>query len=400
MKGLLFIFLLILGLFYIPCYAQITVLTPLSEIRVSPDIDATLFGGDGSFQFRAADEQVFSINPDNTDSSLSFNALPNSVANEARRIDLDGYNHFGGFLGFSIDVAAELGGFPILPADVFILFSDGTIGMIFDSAAAGIPNGVNVDAVSNAPGTNNVILSFDRTIELDGVAYQPNDLVMFDGTDFSLFFDGQSLLSNVNIDAASVLDNGHILISLDIDSPIPGFSSGRFTDDDIIEIIPASGAEDDLFFNTLRLSELDQSWVAADLNALSVVPAIQGGIIRFDSTLGIIEVFENAGTVSFGITRELALEGEAGANWSTAEGTATAADFMPASAIASFGEGVNSTINFTITLIDDAIAESAVETFTINIDSLFGDADLGTPSTITVRILDDETILFRDGFEG
>jgi hypothetical protein len=120
---------------------------------------------------------------------------------------------------------------------------------------------------------------------------------------------------------------------------------------------------------------------------------------------------ESAGVIQFAAAALSAVEGRTvrvtvtrtGTNlvggvtvsWSAADVTATAGvDFSPTSGMLTFGAGVTSQ-SFDITTVDDADAEG-IETAVISLDPPSGGATLGTPSALTLLIVDTEqSVAFR-----
>lgn len=82
--------------------------------------------------------------------------------------------------------------------------------------------------------------------------------------------------------------------------------------------------------------------------------------------------------------------GPASVTWETAAGTATAnADYIQSSGTISWGAGESGPKKFSIPIINDTLAEST-ETFTVTLANP-SNAGLGSPSSTTVSLLDDET---------
>ncbi|GAB4190297.1 MAG: hypothetical protein Tsb002_18140 [Wenzhouxiangellaceae bacterium] len=360
------------------------VTTPLAEIRVIADVNVSLpFATGGTVT--GNDEALFVIDPA-TGTSEAFAVLP-GPNNSLNAYGLDAY-HRGSFTAYSIDSSSPLAGLPLVrPADVISPLGS----LLFDSAAAGVPPGINVDAVSADPNTGDLLLSFDSTLRLDNTTYLPNDLVRFNGS-FSLFFDGFSLTRNLNLNAAHVLDNGNILMSFENSGTTP--DGLRFFNDDIIEFNPVT----DEYRLSYALSALHPSWFAANINALWAERALQGGQLRF--TGNVVEILENEGPVTIAVERTGGTEGATGIGWQTQTGSAGAGDFVSNSGTINYADGADGLRLITITLSNDALVEG-VEEFTVELDgaSLTGSATLGNPNTITVRIIDDEITLFKDGFE-
>ena len=81
----------------------------------------------------------------------------------------------------------------------------------FDATAKGIPLGVMIDAVSEI-GPNDLLLSFDVTVALGGITAAPEDLVRFHNGAFGLFFDGSvaGVPAGLNLDAVHCLSRNGI----------------------------------------------------------------------------------------------------------------------------------------------------------------------------------------------
>ena len=84
---------------------------------------------------------------------------------------------------FSIESASDLGGALVTPADprdVIRVDSAAVYSLFFCGAAAGVPDGSDVDAVSLEGGdTGNLILSFDVPTDIGPATFEPADLVRF-----------------------------------------------------------------------------------------------------------------------------------------------------------------------------------------------------------------------------
>ena len=92
--------------------------------------------------------------------------------------------------------------------------------------------GVMTDATSLAPG--GLLLSFDTTVDLGaGLIAADEDLVRWNGSSFSLAFDGstEGLDPSLGIDAAQDLGGGAFMISFDTTGQIAGIV---FDDEDVL----------------------------------------------------------------------------------------------------------------------------------------------------------------------
>jgi M6 family metalloprotease-like protein len=113
------------------------------------------------------------------------------------------------------------------------------------------------------------------------------------------------------------------------------------------------------------------------------------GMISFDSAN--YSVNENGGgSVLVTVTRTGASMGAVGVSYAASNGTATAGpDYTAASGTLSWANGDTANKTFSVPITSDALNESN-ETFTVTLSSPTGGATLGSPSSSTVTITDDD----------
>jgi hypothetical protein len=100
-------------------------------------------------------------------------------------------------------------------------------------------------------------------------------------------------------------------------------------------------------------------------------------------------VNENGGTVTITATRSGGSYGAASVNYATANGTATAgSDYTAKSGTLNWSDGDAANKTFTVTILDNVVCEGN-KTFAVNLSGATG-ASLGSPTSVTVTILDDE----------
>jgi len=100
---------------------------------------------------------------------------------------------------------------------------------------------------------------------------------------------------------------------------------------------------------------------------------------------------ENVGTMSVTVSRSDGSVGSVGVSYATSEGTAKSPeDFTDTSGTLTWGDGDSGMKTIIVPLADDSVAESD-ETFTITLTDPTGGVELGTPSSSTITILNDDT---------
>lgn len=359
--------------------------TPLRELRLSADSESLITASNGSGLLLGDDETLFIVNPEIASGNV-MNLLPGPTF--ADPYDVDAY-HSGSFVAYSLDISTLLGGVLVRPADAFVF--NGGVTLIFDSQAAGVPDGANLDALSEVPGVGDLLLSFDTTVQLQGQIFLPADVlrVLSDGS-VSLFFDGLRLPSGMNVDAIHALDNGHLLFSTDSAGRLPGLD---FTREDILEFDPVL----ERFELAFRTRELHPRWLNADVDALAAQRRLQAGQTRFETTR-VVEVLENEGPVVLRVLRVGGSEGGGEIAYRTTPGSAGPADYQAFDLTFLYNDGDTFVRNLTVQITDDALVEG-IEEFSVDLSVLSGDVGLGSPSRAVIRILDDEVFIFKNSFE-
>lgn len=119
-------------------------------------------------------------------------------------------------------------GIPVEPRDAL---SVDTGAPVFNFLAAG----EDIDAFHYLP-NGNALFSTTTSVTVGGNTFSPGDIVEFDGTTSTLFFDDTLITSAAkNIDAFTILPNGNLLLSTSLNSTIFGFA---FANGDIVEVDP------------------------------------------------------------------------------------------------------------------------------------------------------------------
>ena len=162
-------------------------------------------------------------------------------------VNVDGFDRAtSGDTWFSTDVTVAVASLPApgiaRPGDV-VKVTASAVTLAFSSAAAGLPDGTNVDAVG-VESSGDLLLSFDTTVKLGSLTVAPEDVVRVNPSTFAatLVFDGsaQSIAPGLNLDAVyRRLDNNHLLVSFDGGGTAGGVA---FTARDVLDWNPTSGA--------------------------------------------------------------------------------------------------------------------------------------------------------------
>lgn len=232
-------------------------------VSASPDITIAL----GAGNVVTTDEAVAVDNQLGIVALADLGPIPASA-------DVIGYGELlGGAKLMSFDTTVALsGGVVARPGDV--VGWDGSVhSIVFDATAEGIPHGVKTDGVSLAA-HGGLLLSFDTDVSLPGgLTVADEDLVRWDGSSFSLAFDGSAagLDRALDVDAAQDLGGSAFLMSFDTAGSVGGVV---FQDEDVLRY--AGG----VWSLEVDGSALDAAWGAADLVAVQVPePGGIGGVL-------------------------------------------------------------------------------------------------------------------------
>jgi hypothetical protein len=233
--------------------AAMTTAGMLETVTYSPDITAQFGGIIGNDEDAVIDDLIGPV--DLSDVGM----VPGETDLTAYHLLTDGDQLI------SFDTTVILDPLTVQTGDVVRAHFDGKnfiYGLEFDASAEGLPAGVKTDAVSMQLG--NLILSFDITVVLNNHVIKDEDLVSFDDTGFSLFFDG----SAVGISQALDLDGAHVLGNQIFMSFDGSGTVGKilFNDEDVLAYDTLSGTWRLIYDGSVEFT----AWRAADLDALYV----------------------------------------------------------------------------------------------------------------------------------
>jgi hypothetical protein len=232
--------------------------TPLTQIKVSSDTTVSLGGNVVDDETLAADNLAGTV------TLQSLGAIP-------READLDAYAvRPNGAQLLSFDTTVVLPGGTLARAGDIVRYDGVTYSVEFNAAARGIPDGVNLDAV--AVYGNLLLMSFDGAFDVGVLHVEPADLVLFDGAAFSKFFDGvvAGVGPDLNLDGVDYLScDGHLLLSFDGSGSIGGVAFG---DEDALEFDRVGTWEP-----AYQGSAHHANWSAADLDAVHATVNLGAG---------------------------------------------------------------------------------------------------------------------------
>lgn len=169
----------------------------------------------------------------------------------------------------SFDTAVSLPGLTASRGDV-VRFDGAAYTMELSAAAAGIPSGAVVDAVSEI-GPGDLLLSFDVAVAIGGVFADDEDLLRVHAGTTTVFFDGSAagIDPALDLNAAHIVTaTGHLLLSFDDSGTVAGID---FTQSDVLEFTPGTGSWAASYLGTSEHA----GWATAELRGVVAIVANQ-----------------------------------------------------------------------------------------------------------------------------
>ena len=107
---------------------------------------------------------------------------------------------------------------------------------------------------------------------MQGISFAEEDILFFDGSNWTMFLDMSDVISRVDVDALALLDDGAVLLSFDSREEVPGV--GSVDDSDIIRFVPASTGSQTAGIFSLYFdgSDVGLSKSSEDVDALGITP--------------------------------------------------------------------------------------------------------------------------------
>jgi hypothetical protein len=244
-------------------------------LSVSPDVSTELGIATLADEDVAADDQLGTIAPS------SLGSLPDGA-------DVTAYHLFAnGDQLVSFDTTVALPG-PLYVRRADVVRYDGAAYTLeFDAASAGVPDGAVVDAVAELDGM--LLLSFDTSVAVGNmmqVFVDDEDLVSWDGADFTLFLDGSvdaGVPDSLDLDGIHAVDQGNqLLVSFDGSGSVGGVP---FADEDVLrfDFVESTWT---LVYDGSALHGV--SWDGADVDAVSTVPEPAQAILLAAGLAGLL----------------------------------------------------------------------------------------------------------------
>jgi hypothetical protein len=248
----------------VPALAAILLcLVAQSPPTARADLDALLVSPDLAVELGGTALQAFELAEDNLHGAILQVMLPvgfDPAADLAAHAEMP-----DGDLLWAFDRSFSLPDETVVERGDIVRFDGVDLDIVFAAQDAGVPPGAMVDAIAVLG--EDLLLSFDVSIDVGGVVADDEDLVLFDGEIFSIIFDGSAagVPAAVDVDAAHLDEaNTLLLLSFDTSGEIDGIS---FDDEDVVGF--------QIGGNTWRLvydsSAAFPAWSPADLDALSAL---------------------------------------------------------------------------------------------------------------------------------
>ncbi len=163
---------------------------------------------------------------------------------------------------------ATLGGLSFEDGDLVEYdFGSGTASLFFDEDL--FSNNEDVDAAA-VLANGDLVLSTQNSATLGGLSFEDGDLVRYDGSTGSLFFDEDLFSNNEDIDAVAVLGNGNIVLSTNGNATLGGLS---FEDGDLVEYNPLTDTATLLFDEDLFSGNEEIDGISAITTIPDPIPA-------------------------------------------------------------------------------------------------------------------------------
>jgi uncharacterized protein YjiK/Fe-S cluster biogenesis protein NfuA len=243
-------------------------------------------------------------NPVITSDGGGATAAKSAPENQTAVTDVDASDGDGDTLTYSISGGADAASFSIVPATGVLTFvsapnfeapTDSGANNVYDVTVAASDGSlsdtqaiaVTVTDVVEGSGSQ-LYFSLRAAATVGGVAAANEDIVFFNGTSFSLAFDGSDVgIATLRIDAFSWVDATRLLLSFDVAGTVPGIA-GTVDDSDVVlftstSLGPVTAGTFSMYFQG---ADVGLTTDAEDVDAVELLP--NGRILL--STVGAVGV--------------------------------------------------------------------------------------------------------------
>ena len=343
--------------------------------------------------------------------TLQFSASNDSVAENGTSIAIE-VTRSGGSAGaitvaYSTTDGTATAGSDYTAASGTLNFADGdvsetfTVTILDDTDYEG--NETFVAALAGATGGAAIGTPGSATITInENDAQPPAGSLQFDNASYSVAENAASVLVTVtrtggsfgavSVDYASTDGTATASSDYTAKSGTLNFADGVLSQNFSVPILDDTNYEGDEAFSLNLSNAQGSATIGAPSGATVTItendPVPPAGSLQFGSaTYG---VAENGASVLVTVTRTGGSFGEVGVNYATSDGSAAAgSDYTATSNTLTFADGIVSQ-SFSITILDDTTYEGD-EGFQVGLSGVTGGATVGTPSTTSVTITEDDS---------
>lgn len=159
---------------------------------------------------------------------------------------------------------------------------DHQIELDLDLPGFDLADGVGIDALGLIDNGNTLALSFDTSTVFMGTFLDDADVL--DGSDLSLAFDSRAagIAAGADLDAVSEADDGWgLFVSFDIGGTVGGIT---YADEDVLRVVPPGYS----WWMEVDASAVDSAWARADIDAVHFVPEPSLGLQLVVGALGLL----------------------------------------------------------------------------------------------------------------
>lgn len=165
---------------------------------------------------------------------------------------------------FVLGNTLELPGGVVAGPQQVVAYEEGSYAIEFDVSPF-VPDGVRIDAIGAFLGTTDVLISFDQPVDLSGLFVDDADVYGFVSESLVLDASAAGVPDGVDVDAIAEGASGDLLVSFDVGGIVDGVV---FADEDVLRYALPAG----VWTLEVDASTVDPAWERADADALHFAP--------------------------------------------------------------------------------------------------------------------------------